>query len=160
MLLMSVRIRNEKLYFRKTVTDENGSRHWLERSYPFPEKPVLFLCSEAVFNRFPEPSTAFLPLYLTYYLSITPEAVYEAKRGDYDGIKGNVDKALARHYRRVQQARMLYLHEEFSDYLVIDLRTGKRISHYQKNYISRVLKRDVDSNWSWKNWCSQKFHAP
>ena len=145
--MVSTRIRNNKLYFRKTV-NENGSRHWLERSHPFSHERVPFLDSEAVFNRFPEPSTAFIP----------PEAVYEAKIGDYEGIKDNVDKALERHYRRVQQARILYLHKEFSDYIVIDLRTGKRISHYQKNYISRVLKRDVDKNWSWKNWCSQKFH--
>ena len=148
---MSTRIRNGKLYFRKTVTDETGKRHWLEHREPFKdslsESTVVM-----VFKRFSEPHTAFLPLYLVYSLSVDPKVVYEAKMGDFEGLSIDADRVLRRHKNRITQSRLLFLHTEISDYLMVDYRTGKRISYHQMYYISRAIRREIDPEWSWRKW--------
>lgn len=148
---MSTRIRNGRLYFRKTITDEDGNRHWLERSESFDDRlPIETV--EMVFRRFQEPHTAFLPLYLSYNLSVDPKAVYEARMGDYEGVDIDVDRVLRRHKNRIIQSRMIFLYDEITDYLMIDLTTGKRISHHQIYYISRVIRKEIDGTWSWRRW--------
>ena len=162
---MSIRIRNNHLYFRKSIT-VNGKKHYLERRDPefeYKPKPEQIDISkdqiEAIFKRFQEPHTAFIPLHLVYHYGIEPEAVYEAPRGQEWPFKllPETVRIFRRNEQRIEQLSRVYGYLP-SDKLVINLRTGKPISHYQMGYVSKVIRRDINPSWSWERWKSQKFH--
>ena len=115
---------------------------------------------EAIFKRFQEPHTAFIPLHLVYYYGMDPKSVYELRRGFYGDIifLPETRRILQRHESRIMQLMSAYNYIP-SDKLVINLRTGKPISHYQTDYISQVIRKEINPSWSWKRWESQKNHA-
>lgn len=138
-----MRERNGKLYFRKTVTDTNGKRHWLERRDPFPIESIPEDIVEAIFKRFPEPHTAFLPLYLVRTYHVDQKAVYGARIGLYAG-----DKAVQRQVNRITQCSIIFGYT--TEYLIVNLRTGKPISSLQRHYISRVIRKEIYPEFTWK----------
>ena len=140
-----MRERNGKLYFRKTITDELGNRHWLERRDPFPEEVIPDEAIEAIFKRFPEPHTAFLPLYLVRTYHMDPEAVYEARIGLYAS-----DKAIQRQVNRITQCSIIFGYT--TEHLIVNLKTGKPISSYQRHYISRVIRKEIYPEFTWKKF--------
>lgn len=163
---MSIRIKNNHLYFRKSITVD-GKRHYLERrepSFDYTPKQELVDISkeqvEAIFKRFQEPHTAFIPLHLVYHYGIEPVDVYEASRGQEWPFKllPETVRIFARHEDRILQLSRAYGYSP-SDKLVVNLRTGKPISHYQTDYVSKVIRRDINPSWNWSRWKSQKFHA-
>lgn len=128
-----------------------------------PKPPVTDISNEqveAIFERFREPHTAFIPLHLVYYYGIDKEAVYEASRGQEWPFKllPETARILQRHEDRIKQLMTVY-HYIPSDKLVINLRTGQPISHYQTDYISKVIRRDINPSWSWERWRTQKIHS-
>lgn len=161
----SFRFRSGHLYFRKSIT-VNGKKHYLERKNPefeYKPKPEQIDISkdqiEAIFKRFREPHTAFIPLHLVYYYGIDPKDVYEASRGQEWPFKllPETKRIFRRNEERIEQLSRIYGYLP-SDKLVINLRTGKPISHYQMGYVSKVIRRDINPSWSWGRWKSQKFH--
>lgn len=165
----SFRIRNNHLYFRKTITDEFGKRHWLERKIPPVEISKIIPITDAqvsqIFSRFAEPSTAFISLHMVYHYGIDPEVLYSTTYSEIDtGYLGCIElsaetiKILKRYQKRTLQLMSVYNYIP-SDNLIINPRTGKPITKYQLGYISRVIRRDINSTWSWKRWKSQKIHA-
>lgn len=144
------RIKNGRLYYRKTVT-KNGERYWLEQKEPFPDEVLPDICVEAVFNRFPEPHTAFLPLYLIHNYPIEPKAAYELKIGSY-----RHDKAVQRQVDRIFRCGVIFGYT--TDYLIVDLKTGRPISSYQLAYISRVIRKEIEPDFKWRKFAKIARH--
>ena len=113
---------------------------------------------EAIFKRFPEPHTAFIPLHMVYFYSMDPKTVYELCRGHIEDIifLPETVRILQRQEDRIQNLSRVYGYIP-SDKLVINLRTGQPVSHYQTDYISKVIRRDINPSWSWERWRSQKL---
>ena len=115
---------------------------------------------EAIFKRFPEPHTAFIPLHMVYFYGVDPKAVYELRRGQECAFKllPETVRILQRQEDRIKNLSRVYGYIP-SDKLVINLKTGQPVSHYQTDYISKVIRRDINPSWSWERWRSQKSHA-
>lgn len=115
---------------------------------------------ELIFQRFPEPHTAFIPLHMVYFYGMDPKAVYELCRGHMEGIifLPETIRILQRQEDRIKKLSTAYGYIP-SDKLVVNLRTGRPVSHYQTDYISKVIRRDINPSWSWERWKSQKLHT-
>lgn len=118
-----------------------------------------------IFSRFPETSTAHIPLHLIYYYGVSIEEAYYISMNDLDlangywkDIKLNIDtvKLLKRQISRIVAAQIIFHYS--TDKLVINLQTGKQISPYQVDYITKVIRREIDPLWSIKRF-SQKIQA-
>lgn len=128
-----------------------------------PKPPVTDISKEqveAIFKRFQEPHTAFIPLHMVYFYGMDPKAVYELRRGHIEEIifLPETLRILQRQDDRIQRLSRVYGYCP-SDKLVVNLRTGQPISHYQTDYISKVIRRDINPSWSWERWRTQKLHG-
>lgn len=165
---MGTRIRNGYLYFRKTVRDEDGRKHYLERKIndfstirKISNEPITNEQVEAIFKRFPEPNTAHIPLHMMYFCGMDKDAVYELTEASTGllYLSDDTKKLLQRQINRISVCSLLYGYS--TDYLVINLQTGERISPYQMDYITKVIRREINPTWNWKRWMglSQKLQS-
>lgn len=164
---MSIRIRNGKTYYRYTVWDKEAKKYrYLERSRPlevsnsrFVKVPKQLTVNEVgrVFLRFPEPSSAAIVLHLLYFYDIRPVDIYELKISQVDFRKNTLNgmtlrpdtvRLLRRHVDRIRS---------ISDgYLIVNLQTGKKLSHHQLGYIVKIIRKEVTPEFSLKNFKSHK----
>lgn len=52
-------------------------------------------------------------------------------------------RLLKRQKQRISDARRLYNHLEFNDYVIVDLKTGKKLSNKQIYYVCKVIRKDI-----------------
>lgn len=183
--MSSVRYRHGKYYYRATIRDSFGKRHWVEHggfktyseakragefAYPSKPKPKRLIISndlvEQIFARFPESSTAYIPLIFTYYLQVLPEEVYDISVQDIDLRKrilqihnkhyfldDTIVRVIKNHLDKLDQMVFLFKYD-VTDHmpLVFNYSTGKRIDYHQMFYISKVIRREIDENWTWRDW--------
>ena len=118
-----------------------------------------------IFERFPETSTAHIPLHLIYYYGVSVEEAYYVSTKDLDLKNGywkdrklsqDTVKLLKRQINRINSLSIIFRYS--TDKLVINLQTGKQISPYQIDYITKVIRREIDPLWSIK-WFSQKIQT-
>lgn len=166
-LPMSVRVRNGKTYYRYTIWDKEAKKYrYLERRRPpegsnraFVKVPNQLTAKEVgkVFSRFREPSSAAVVLHLLYFYGIKPVDIYKLKISQVDfrkntladiPLRSDTVRLLRRHIDRIRT---------ISDgYLIVDLRTGKKLSHYQLGYIVKVIRKEINPDFSLKSFKSHK----
>lgn len=157
-LFMSVRFRNGKLYYRKTIRDSQGKRHWLERSKPIDIYADRLSKEEVVyvFKRFPEGHTAHVPLALGYYCKVPKEAAYEALESDFDlpnyiwhspvgdiHLSQGLVRLLTRHIDRKHRLSII-LETPPSPYL-------STVKKSQVGYLGKALQKE-GIHWTWGKW--------
>lgn len=150
---MSERIRNGHKYYRYTIWNkENKKYRYLERKIPIEnyrkkEYMDLYKLQEDdinwLLNRFKEPSSAFIPLHFIFSYHIEPIKVYELTFKDCKSMElsDETKRIINRQRNRIQEARLIFNHEDFNDYLCINLKTGNKLSHYQLDYIKKVYRK-------------------
>ena len=181
----SVRCKKGIYYYRATIRDEFGKRHWIEHggfktykealeagnfAYPLKPKPDKLIVTkeleEKIFTRFPEGSTAHIPLVLIYYMRLSPEEIYSLTvddisfRENYIQIQNKrlslvpeVKRALLSHFDKIDKL-IFSFHYEITDHmpLVMNYMTGKGINPAQINYITKIIRRDIDENFKWQSF--------
>lgn len=110
-----------------------------------------------IFSRFPESSTAHIPLHMLYFYGIPPEESYYISTKDLDlnngywkdiKLKEETIKLFKRQINRISYSQIIFHYS--TDKLVINLQTGKQISWNQIYYIQRVVRKEIDPNWSFR----------
>lgn len=152
---MSIRIRNGHKYYRYTVWDKELKKYrYLERKEPLKDyqkrqRIDYYNLSdeqlETLFTRFREPSSAFIPLHFIYIYKMDPIKVYDltfAKCKELD-LANETKRILLRQQQRISDARRLYNHEEFNDYICVNLKTGKKLSYYQQDYVKKWIRKSL-----------------
>ncbi len=152
---MSERIRNGHKYYRYTVWDKEKKQYkYLERKNPienfFKKEKINYLKLsekdlEKVFIRFKEPSTAFIPLHFIYIYHMDPVKVYDLTFGDckYMELTNETKRILLRQQQRISDFARIYNYNEFNDYICINLKTGKKLSHYQFDYVKKWIRKSL-----------------
>lgn len=157
---MSIRVRNGKTYYRYTVWDKEAKKYrYLERKAPIAKITHQLTTNEIarIFLRFPEPSSAAIVLHLLYFYDIRPVDIYELKISQVDFRKNTLNgmtlrpdtvRLLRRHVDRIRS---------ISDgYLIVNLQTGKKLSHHQLGYITKVIKKEISPDFSIRYFKSHK----
>ncbi len=151
---MSERIRNGHKYYRYTVWDKEKKKYkYLERKNPienFSKKEKINYLKlsekdlEKVFTRFKEPSTAFIPLHFIYIYHIDPIKVYDLTFTDCKNmdLTNETKRILLRQQQRISDFARIYNYEEFNDYICVNLKTGKKLSHYQYDYVKKWIHKE------------------
>lgn len=120
-----------------------------------------------LFERFPEGNTAHIPLHLIYYYNVSPEEAYDINVDDIDFDKGywngiklteETIKLLKRQQNRILMWAQTMPGFRLSHYLVVDPMTGKQVSPHQYHYISKVIRREIDPDFTAYHF-SQKLHT-
>lgn len=137
-------------------------------AYPRKRYPKHFTCTrhlaDLVFERFPEKHPAHLPLKLIYLYELSPREVYSLKISDVDfssktlrvGSKvialtqGSLN-LLSRHIDRVLNIRINLLLEP-NEYLNVYLTNGKPIKVHQMDYVTKVLRSELNPGWNWREF--------
>lgn len=186
--MSSVRFRNGRYYYRATIKDHNGKRHWVEHGgfatykeakeageFAYPGKKYIQTTdhlADLIFERFAEKSTAFIPLNLLYYTDCTVRDAYYMKIDDLDLEKGEwklkdktiklnkkLIKLLKKQIHNITSSRLIYLYSAKPIYVNCYLNTGKRVDHHQIYYVTKVIRRELNPMWSIKGFKSQTQHT-
>lgn len=151
---MSERIRNGHKYYRYTVWDKTLKKYrYLERKEPLKDyckcsrinyKKLTDEQLEALFEHFKEPSTAFIPLHFIYIYNMDPKEVYDLTFTDCKNMEltSETKRILLRQQQRISDFARIYNHEEFNDYICVNLKTGKKLSHYQFDYVKKWIRKE------------------
>ena len=156
---MSVRYKNGNRYYRYTIWDKKEKkRRYLERALPIRSLEIkkdnrlndlIYYPSQdeidAIFTRFKEPSSAYIPLYFIFYCHVDYLRVYDITFTEAFKMSLSDDaiRLLKRQKQRISDARRLYNHLEFNDYVIVDLKTGKKLSNKQIYYVCKVIRKDI-----------------
>lgn len=150
---MSERVRNGHKYYRYTVWDKSLKKYrYLERKEPlkdFYKRPRINYYKltdgqlEALFEHFSEGSTAFIPLHFIYIYKLDPIKVYNLTFTDCNtmNLTNETRRILLRHKQRISDFARIYNYDEFNDYICINFKTGKKLSHYQYDYVKKWIRR-------------------
>lgn len=152
---MQIRIRNGHKYYRYTIWDKGLKKYrYLERKEPLNgflyknRRDYRKLSKEqitAIFEHFKEGTNAFIPLYFIYIYAMNPKDVYELTFDvcDQMNLSDDTKRILLRHKERIDAARRLYNHDEYNSYICVNLKTGKKLSHYHFDYIKKWIKKHI-----------------
>ena len=150
---MSIRFRNGHKYYRYTIWDKEKHKYrYIERKCPLKDFRTSVRYNyrnlqkreiEAIFEHFREPSSAFIPLHFIYIYNVDPKKVYDLTFEDCNKMKLSIETKhiLQRQRQRISDARRLYGYLEFNDFVCVNLKTGKKLSHYQYDYIKKWIRK-------------------
>lgn len=151
---MQIRIRNGNKYYRYTIWDKRLKKYrYLERKEPLKDFSYTKRCDyrklskaqiTAIFEHFREGTNAFIPLHFIYIYGIDPKAVYDLTFSDCEkmDLTGDTKRILLRHKERIDAARRLYNHDEYNNYICVNLKTGKKLSNYHFDYIKKWIRKN------------------
>ena len=169
-----IRRRGNRYYWRCTIRDQNGKRHWIERGgYDSYEEAVAAIkvpkaeelvipfemtehLAEMIFARFPEKHPAHIPLKLMYYTGCTLEEAYDIRIDDVDfenerwkdkDIGLELTNLLRRQLNRILQARIIFLYPDSPKYFNIYFSSGKKVDKSQIYYITHVIRKELNPGW-------------
>lgn len=174
--MASVRCRNGRYYYRVTVRDQNGKRHWIEHGgfssynaakeagdFAYPGIPYIKTTEhlrDLIFERFSEKSTAYIPLLLLYYTGCSIKEAYNMKIDDVDLETGewrlkdktyklskDLTRIIGKHINKIFDSRIIYLYTDSPVYVNCYLTTGKKVNHRQIYYVSKVIRKELNPMW-------------
>lgn len=137
-------------------------------AYPRKRKNRTLSCTshvvDLVFERFPKNHPAYIPLKFIYYYDLTPKEVYNIKIRDIDlsnsifivdekeyVLSEEMITIVSNHIDKILKNRMTFLCDN-SGYLNVYFPSGKRVLYYQMDYVTKVLRREVNPNWNWRDF--------
>lgn len=179
---MSIRYRYGQYYIRKVVKDEDGVRHWLERGpyrteeaakrasrhisilYRPKADPILTdLVVSRIFDRFKN-TPYYHILLLGYNYGVPLKAAYEVAGDDLEGsmikISGKIieldleaSRALHERVSKLLTIQLAMKHKIYDKlYLAVSDKTGKRLSLYSMNYVTKVIRMEICPNWTYEKF--------
>lgn len=178
--MASVRERNGRFYFRVTIR-QNGKYKYIERGsfatyeeaylqgnklYPAKRRKknltVTDHLADLIFKKYPEGSEQFLPLFLIYYLGASVEEAYSISEEEINfkerrWLSYKLDdeslRILKRHIKKLEALQIPLRYKVYEKrYLVVRIKTGKRISPYQMDYITKCIRREINPEWNPKQF--------
>lgn len=181
--MASVRRKGRYYYYRATVYI-NGKRKYIEhggfstyeaalsagnRDYPLKrvkgQMVITDHLAELVFERFPETSSAHIPLHLMYYYDVDLEEAYSISANDVDYklkvwrvnnreiyLNNETIKLLRRQEERLLKLQMVLLFDNPNNLYNISLQTGRPVQTSNMWYVQKVIRKTVNPVFHYKSF--------